>query len=80
MRCFLTATIPVPNAGVLKNFGSETYNSNIFCSRTTILVISNAGMQDIMKIIKYLKDSDTLLKGVHETNKMCLFIILKIMK
>ena len=36
-------------------------------SGTTTLIISNEEMNDIMKIIQALEDSDTLLKGVTKT-------------
>ena len=37
--------------------------------KTTTLIISNEDMNDIMKIIKSLQDSGTLLKGVAKTIK-----------
>ena len=36
-------------------------------SGTTILIISNDEMDDILKIVKSLEDSNVLLKGVSET-------------
>ena len=36
-------------------------------SGTTTLIISNDGMNDIIKIVKSLEDSGVLLKGVSET-------------
>ena len=36
-------------------------------SHNTVLKISNDEMEDIIKIVKYLEDSDLLLKGVSET-------------
>ena len=39
------------------------------CSRTTTLIISNEGMNDIMKIVQALEDSNILLKGVTKTIK-----------
>ena len=36
-------------------------------SGTTTLIISNNGMEDIMKIVKSLEHSGLLLKGVSET-------------
>ena len=44
--------------------------NNIHSSRTTTLIISNEEMNDIMKIIQALKDSNVLLKGVTKTIKM----------
>ena len=38
-------------------------------SRTTTLIISNKEMNDIMKIIQALEDSNILLKGVTKTIK-----------
>ena len=38
----------------------------ILCSGTTTLIISNDGMEEIIKIVKYLEDSSLLLKGVSE--------------
>ena len=35
-------------------------------SHNTVLIISNDGMEDIIKIVKSLEDSDLLLKGVTE--------------
>ena len=39
----------------------------MFGSRTTTLIISNDEMDDILKIVKSLEDSNVLLKGVSET-------------
>ena len=39
----------------------------IFGSGTTTLIISNDEMDDILKIVKSLEDSNVLLKGVSET-------------
>ena len=36
-------------------------------SRTTTLLISNEAMNDIMKIVQVLEDSNILLKGVTKT-------------
>ena len=41
----------------------------ILGSGTTTLVISNEEMNDIMKIVQALEDSNILLKGVSETIK-----------
>ena len=40
---------------------------NIFGSRMTTLIISDAEMDDIMKIVKSLQESGLLIKGVSET-------------
>ena len=39
----------------------------MFGSETTTLIISNDEMDDILKIVKCLEDSNVLLKGVSET-------------
>ena len=41
--------------------GHNNYNN------TTTLIISNSEINDIIKIVKSLEDSDLLLKGVTET-------------
>ena len=38
-----------------------------FASRTTTSIISNEDMNDVMKIIKSLKESGLLIKGVSKT-------------
>ena len=47
----------------------EFKKSKIHGSGTTILIISNKEMNDIMKIIQALEDSNILLKGVTKTIK-----------
>ena len=42
-------------------------HKKILGSRTITQIISNEEMEEIMKIVKYLEDSDLLLKGVSET-------------
>ena len=42
-------------------------HKKIFGSGTTTLIISNEEMNDIMKIIKSLEESELLVKGVSET-------------
>ena len=44
-------------------------NKKILGSETRTLIISNAEMNDILKVVKYLEDSGVLLKGVNETIK-----------
>ena len=56
----LTAAISAIDAGVQKK---------IYGSRATTLVISNEEMNDIMKIVQALEDSNILLKGVTKTTK-----------
>ena len=41
----------------------------VFESGFTTFIISNEEMEDIMKIVKSLKDSGLLIKGVSETIK-----------
>ena len=41
----------------------------IYGSETTALIISNEEMNDIMKIVQALEDSNILLKGVTKTIK-----------
>ena len=44
-------------------------HQKIFRSGTTISIISNEEMNDIMKIVKSLEESGLLIKGVSETIK-----------
>ena len=54
----LTAAASAADAGIHKK---------VLGSRTTILIISNDEMEDIIKIVKSLEDSGLLLKGVSKT-------------
>ena len=56
----ITAAASATDAGIQKN---------ICGSGTTTLIISNEEMNDIMKIVQALEDSDILLKGVTKTIK-----------
>ena len=56
----ITAAASVLNAGIQKKING---------SGTTTLVISNEEMNDIMKIVQALEDSNILLKGVTKTIK-----------
>ena len=56
----ITAAASAINAGIQKK---------IHGSRTTTLMISNEEMNDIMKIVQALEDSNILLKGVNKTIK-----------
>ena len=47
----------------------QLFIKNVFGSGTTILIISNKEMGDIIKIIKSLEEPDLLIKSVSETNK-----------
>ena len=63
----LTAAASVADAGIhKKNLGSGHRPSDSTSYNTT-LIISNYEMEDIIKIVKSLKDSGLLLKGVRET-------------
>ena len=42
---------------------------NIFVPGITALVIPNKGMDDIMKIVKSLKESGLMIKGISSTIK-----------
>ena len=55
----ITAAASVIDAGIQKKIGSGT----------TTLIISNEEMNDIMKIVKALENSDILLKGITKTIK-----------
>ena len=58
----LTAAASAADAGIHKKIlGSGSDHNN------TILIISNDEMDDILKIVKSLEDSEVLLKGVSET-------------
>ena len=45
----------------------QEYIKKILVSSNTTLIISNAEMEDIIKIVKSLEHSSLLLKGVSET-------------
>ena len=46
-----------------------TIQKNFFGSGTTILSFSNEDLNDVIEIVKYLKDAGLLIKGVSETIK-----------
>ena len=56
----LTAAASAADAGIHKK---------ILGSETTTLIISNEEMEEIMKTVKSLEDSGSLLKGVSETTR-----------
>ena len=56
----LTATASAADAGIHKK---------ILGSGNTALIISNEEMNDVIKIVQALEDSNILLKGVTETVK-----------
>ena len=47
----------------------QEFRKKIHGSGTTTLIISNEEMNDVMKIVQALEDSDVLLKGVTKTIK-----------
>ena len=57
----ITAAASAIDAGIQKK---------IHGSGTTTLIISNEEMNDIMKIVQALEDSNILLKGITKTIKM----------
>ena len=57
----LTAAASAADAGIHKK--------KILASKNTTLIISNAEMNDIIKIVQALEDSNILLKGVTKTIK-----------
>ena len=64
----LTAAASATDAAIHKKmFGSSTRPSDL--ALHTILIISNEEMNDFMKIIKSLEESELLIKGVSETMK-----------
>ena len=66
----LTAAASVADAGMHKKIlGSGKRPLDLALPNNTTLIISNAEMEDILKIVKSLEDSGILLKGVCETIK-----------
>ena len=59
-----SALIPL---GLTTSAADAGIHKKILGSVTTTLIISNNEMEDIIKIVKSLKDSGLLLKGVNET-------------
>ena len=57
----LTAVASAADAGIHKNI--------LGSGNTSTLIISNNEMEDVIKIVKSLEDSSSLLKGVTETVK-----------
>ena len=47
----------------------QEFKKKKHCSGTTTLIISNEEMNDIMKIVQALEDSNILLKGITKTIK-----------
>ena len=67
----LTAAVSAADAGIHKKILGSGHHPLCSASNnnTTTLIITNDDMKDIIKIVKYLEDSDLLLKGVKETIK-----------
>ena len=64
----LTAAASATDAAIHKKmFGSGTRPSDL--ALHTILIISNEEMNDFMKLIKSLEESELLIKGVSKTMK-----------
>ena len=68
----LTIAASAADAGVLFFFFfffglARSYDPRAISSGTTTLIISNEEIEDIMKILKSLEDSDILIKGVTKT-------------
>ena len=71
----LTAAASAADARIHKKIlgsGCHHFSSLVLCPlssapKTTALIISNDEIKDIIQIVKFLKDSDLLLKGVSET-------------
>ena len=61
----LTAVASAADAGIHKKILASGHNSSL--QNDTTLIISNDEINDIIKIVKSLEDSDLLLKGVTKT-------------
>ena len=62
-----SALIPLVLTASASTADAGTYKKILGSRNTTTLIISNDEMEDIIRIIKSLKDSGLLLKGVTET-------------
>ena len=60
----LTATTSATDVAIQKKFGSAMHPSNL---AKPITIISNKEMDDIMKLVKSLKYTSLLIKGVSKT-------------
>ena len=64
----LTAAASAAVAGIHKKvLGSVRRHSSSSTSHNTTIIISNKDIQDLIKIVKSLEDSQLLLKGVTES-------------
>ena len=64
----LTATVATTDAAIHKKMFGLGHPLDL-ASRMTTLIISNVEMNDIMKIVKPLEESGSLIKGVSEKIK-----------
>ena len=62
----MKVAVPLPK-NILASLGTTATASAI--AGTTTLIISNKEINDILKIVQALEDSNTLLKGVTKTIK-----------
>ena len=60
---------PVGITGAASAIDAGIQKKKKHCSGTTTLIISNEEMNDIMKIVQALEDSNILLKGITKTIK-----------
>ena len=65
---WITAAASAIDAGIQKKIHASGHPLSL-APQTTTLIISNKEMNDIMKIIQALEDSNILLKGVNKTIK-----------
>ena len=63
----LTAAASAADAGIHKKMLGSGRHSSSASHNTTTLIISNKDMEDLIKIVKSLEDSELLLKGVTES-------------
>ena len=65
----LTAATSAADSGIHKNILGSSHHpsSSALHNNSTILIISNDEMKDIIRIVKSLEDSSLLPKGVSET-------------
>ena len=63
----LTSAASVADAGIHRKILGSGRHSSSASHNTTTLIISNKDMEDLIKIVKSLKDSGLLLKGITES-------------
>ena len=64
----LSSGMSAADAAIQKKIYGSSHPLNV-ASRTAALIISNAEIKDIMKIIRSLEEPRLLRKGISETNK-----------